>query len=95
MECAVVSSKGQITIPLEVMQKLGISKGDKVFFISKNGRIIIKPENYNPLKALQITMKGEAERIGWKTEDDVNDFCKEIRKKIAEEEKLNLNANND
>jgi len=39
-----VSSKGQVTIPLEIRRRLGLKFGDRVEFIAENGRTIIRPE---------------------------------------------------
>jgi AbrB family looped-hinge helix DNA binding protein len=45
MATAAVTSKGQITIPLEVRKKLGIKPGDRVRFIEgENGEYILKPK---------------------------------------------------
>ena len=33
MELAKVTSKGQITIPIEIRKKLGIKNGDKILFV--------------------------------------------------------------
>lgn len=38
-----LSSKGQVTIPLEVRKKLGLREGDKVEFVSEKGQIILRP----------------------------------------------------
>mgnify|MGYP001003478013 CR=1 FL=1 len=35
MELARISSKGQITIPIEVRKKLNLKEGDKVLFIEE------------------------------------------------------------
>lgn len=37
MEIAKLTSKGQLTIPKEVRQSLGLKTGDKVIFIEKDG----------------------------------------------------------
>jgi AbrB family looped-hinge helix DNA binding protein len=37
-----VSSQNQITLPVDVRNKLGVNPGDKVVFIEENGEIIIK-----------------------------------------------------
>jgi AbrB family looped-hinge helix DNA binding protein len=43
MTTAAVTSKGQITIPLEVRKKLGLKPGDRVRFIEgENGEFIFK-----------------------------------------------------
>jgi antitoxin PrlF len=44
MTTAIVSSKGQITIPLAVRQKLGVSTGDRVEFIElSDGQFALVP----------------------------------------------------
>ncbi|HEX6136745.1 MAG TPA: AbrB/MazE/SpoVT family DNA-binding domain-containing protein [Casimicrobiaceae bacterium] len=37
MATAILSSKGQITIPLPVRQKLGVTTGDRVEFVELDG----------------------------------------------------------
>lgn len=45
MATAAITSKGQITIPIEVRRKLGLKPGDRVRFVeSENGEIILKPK---------------------------------------------------
>ena len=39
MELAKVTSKGQVTIPIEIRKKLGIKNGDKILFVEESGRI--------------------------------------------------------
>jgi len=41
---AKVTMKGQITVPKEVREKLGIRDGDVVFFFEKNGHIVLTRE---------------------------------------------------
>jgi antitoxin PrlF len=44
MATATLSSKGQITIPLAVRQKLGVSTGDRVEFVElDNGQFALMP----------------------------------------------------
>ena len=44
-----ISSKGQITVPLEIRKRLGLRPGDRVEFVVDEGRITIRragaPEN--------------------------------------------------
>ena len=45
MATAAVTSKGQITIPLEVRTKLGLKPGDRVLFVEgENGEFILRPK---------------------------------------------------
>ena len=46
MASAALTSKGQVTIPIEVRQKLGLKPGDRARFIEgENGEFILKPKN--------------------------------------------------
>ena len=46
MATAAVTSKGQITIPVEVRKKLGLKPGDRVRFIEgEKGEYVLKPKD--------------------------------------------------
>ena len=79
MDLAKVTSKGQITIPKEIREKLGLKTGDKILFIEDSGRIYLMNSSMNALREAQMAFKGEAERVGLKTEDDVVTMVKELR----------------
>lgn len=83
MELAKLTSKGQITIPIDIRRKLGIKEGDKILFIEEAGRIYILNSSMEALKEAQAAFSGEAERVGLKNEDDVVAMMKEFRKKRA------------
>jgi AbrB family looped-hinge helix DNA binding protein len=38
-----MSSKGQVTIPLEIRNRMGITAGDRVEFVVEEGHTIIRP----------------------------------------------------
>ena len=80
MELAKVTSKGQITIPIEIRRKLGVKTGDKILFVEENGRIVLINATLAALKAAQKEFEGEAERIGLNNEEDVMEMIKEMRK---------------
>lgn len=55
MSAATVSSKGQITIPLAVRQRLGLDTGDRVEFVeTADGEFVLKPaiDDVRSLKGL-------------------------------------------
>jgi AbrB family looped-hinge helix DNA binding protein len=55
MATAVMTSKGQITIPVEVRQKLGVEAGDRVEFVEvDNGKfeLIAAVEHVQSLKGI-------------------------------------------
>ena len=79
MELAKVTSKGQVTIPVEIRKKLGIKNGDKVLFIEDAGRIYMMNSSMEALREAQMAFKGEAERLGLKNDDDVMEMIKAER----------------
>ena len=80
MELAKVTSKGQITIPLMIRNKLQLKAGDKVFFEERRGKVYITNASQVTLANVQAQMKGEAKKAGFQTEDDVVAYIKELRK---------------
>jgi antitoxin PrlF len=50
---ATVTSKGRVTIPLEVRRRLGIKQGDRIEFVVKDGLTVVRPvrEEGNPFEA--------------------------------------------
>ena len=75
-----VTSKGQVTIPVEMRRQLGIKEGDKVLFISNGKNIIIANAAMAAFTELQEAFVGEAEKLGLKEEQDVVDMVKEVRR---------------
>ena len=84
MDLARVSSKGQITIPIEIRKKLNLKEGDKVLFLEENGKIVLANSSYVALKEMQEIMKGESEKIGLISEEDVNILIKDLRQELLE-----------
>lgn len=80
MELAKVTSKGQITIPIEIRKKLGIREGSKVLFLEDAGKVYLVNSSMEALREAQKAFEGEAERIGLETEEDVVKLIKELRK---------------
>ena len=80
MELAKVTSKGQITIPIDIRKKMGIKNGDKVLFVEAGNRIYIYNSSMEALSEAQREFAGEAERVGLKDDEDVMAMIKDIRK---------------
>ena len=80
MEVAKITSKGQITIPIDIRRKLGVKEGDKVLFVENHGRIIMMNSSMEALRKAQTAFDGEAERLGLENEDDVVDMISELRR---------------
>ncbi|MDR0905210.1 MAG: AbrB/MazE/SpoVT family DNA-binding domain-containing protein [Oscillospiraceae bacterium] len=91
MELAKITTRGQLTLPIEIRKRLGVREGSKVVFFEENGRIVIENAGMLALREAQTAMRGEAERLGVYDEDDVVAMIKEARKEKREEQ---LNADN-
>lgn len=76
---AKVMSKGQVTIPKDVRDILGIESGDRVTFIVENGNVRIVNSAIYAMQVFQKNMQGEAEKSGLNSDDDVMQLVKELR----------------
>ena len=79
MELAKVTSKGQITIPLQIRKRLKLKEGDKIFFLEEQGKIVIRNAAQVALGTFQHEMAGQAAEAGFSSEDDVVRYIKEMR----------------
>ena len=91
MEVAKITSKGQVTIPVDIRKKMKLKDGDKIIFIEDGGRYYVENAALIAINRMQEAFKGEAERLGLKNEEDVVAMVKEIRRDRWEKK----NANND
>ena len=82
---AKVMSKGQITIPKDVRDVLGVSSGDRVTFIVEGPTVRMVNSAVYAMQMLQQDMAGEAARAGLTSEDDVNALIREMRSEGAGE----------
>lgn len=53
MATSTITSKGQVTVPKEVRERLGVKEGDRlVFRFDATGHLVVEPERENPLSGL-------------------------------------------
>lgn len=76
---AKVMSKGQITIPKDVREVLGVTSGDKITFVVENCSVRIYNSAVYAMKMLQSEMAGEGERIGLTSDEDICQMVAEVR----------------
>ncbi|MEE0047019.1 AbrB/MazE/SpoVT family DNA-binding domain-containing protein [Ruminococcus sp.] len=76
---AKVMSKGQVTIPKDVRDILGINSGDRVTFIVENGTVRIVNTAVYAMELFQKNMSGEAKSAGLENEEDIENLVKEVR----------------
>ena len=76
---AKVMAKGQITIPKDVREALGVASGDRVTFVVEGNTVRMVNSAVYAMQLLQREMEGEAERAGLTSEEDVMDLVRELR----------------
>jgi AbrB family looped-hinge helix DNA binding protein len=66
-----VMAKGQVTIPKNIRNILGINTGDRVTFVVENGTVRVVNSAIYALQRFQAQMKGEGKAAGLMNDDDV------------------------
>jgi len=84
MEIAKITSKGQVTIPIDIRRKLGVKEGDKILFVEEAGKVYILNASMEALRKAQAAFADEAQRVGLKDENDVVTMIKELRRERKE-----------
>ena len=79
-----VQAKGQVTIPIEIRQRLGLQQGDVVAFVETDRGVLISPQEVVAIEALQKI--GEAlEKRGVSLEQMIASG-RDVRGELLEEE---------
>jgi len=81
---AKVMAKGQITLPKDIREALGVQAGDRVTLIRKDDQVIMMNSAVYAMKTLQQAMAGEAEKAGLKSEEDVSGMIMGMRAEETE-----------
>ena len=76
---AKVMSKGQVTIPKDVREILGISSGDRITFVVENGNVRLINSSVYAMQLLQAQMANEAENTGLTSDEAIMDLVIEVR----------------
>lgn len=78
-----VMTKGQITIPKNVREALGVESGDRVTFIVDGSNVRVVNSAVYAIMRLQNQMRGEAEKAGLFSEEDVANWITQSRREEA------------
>ena len=89
MEVAKITSRGQITIPIDIRKKLGVKEGDKVIFMEDDNRIFVVNAAKIAFTNMRAAFVGEADRLGLKDESDVVALVDEVREEMWKERYAN------
>ncbi len=82
MDLARLSRKGQITIPVAIRKKLQLKEGDKVMIFEEGGRFYIENPSLLAFQRVEQAFDGAAKDAGFETEEEMQDYMKEIRKEV-------------
>ena len=76
-----ISSKGQVTVPVEVRKRLGIKTGDRVEFVFEEGRTVLRPvrSEKSPFAAFAGVLPA------FKTKKQIKAWVRELRGEDFEE----------
>ena len=77
-----ISSKGQVTVPVEVRHRLGLKTGDKVDFAFEDGRTVLRPvrPEKNPFEEFVGILPA------FSTKEEINAWVREMRGDDFEDE---------
>ena len=76
---AKVMTNGQVTIPKDIREILGVSSGDRITFVVENGSVRVVNSTIYAMQMLQAQMDGEAETADITSDEDVMNLVKEVR----------------
>ena len=78
-----VNDSGQITLPRDIMERLGLENGSNVYLFETKGRVILQNTVLDPMDVLKAYEKGEIELDEDEILDEVVKVCKQARREIA------------
>lgn len=81
---AKVMAKGQITIPKDIRDVLGVSTGDRVSFVVEGNTVRMVNSAVYAMKIFQNEMAGEAHSAGLTDEESIMDLVNELRNESNE-----------
>ena len=84
LKLSVVQEKGQVTIPREIRERLGLKKGDLVTFVETEDGVLISPQEVVATKAMNRL--GEIIKANGLTLEALMERGREIRGQIVKEQ---------
>lgn len=71
IEIGTVSSRGQICIPNDIRENMGLEEGSKVLFVLSNDSLLVKKVNMQTFREITKPLKEAAKKAGMKESDVV------------------------
>ena len=79
-----ISSKGQVTVPQEIRNRIGVSAGDRVEFVVEKGKILFRPlrSETNPFEKYKGILQS------FRSRKEINAWIREMRdNEVRDEDK--------
>ena len=80
IEMGTVSSRGQICIPNNIREDMGLKEGSKILFVLADNSLLVKKVSIQSFEEITRPLKEAAKKAGLK-ESDVVDIVHRARKK--------------
>ncbi len=77
IEMGTVSSRGQICIPNDIREEMGLTEGSRVIFVLQDDSLIVKKVNTETFAQITKPLKEAKKKI---KEEEVNDLIHRFRK---------------
>ena len=75
-----VMAKGQVTIPKNIRNVLGVETGDRVTFVVEDGEVKVINSAVYALKRFQQQMSGKADAAGLYSDEDIANWITKSRR---------------
>jgi AbrB family looped-hinge helix DNA binding protein len=79
MNLAKISIDGQVTLPVEIRQKLRLREGDTLLFVERDGEVVLHNASVAAIAQAQAAFAGAAADFGVATDEDVQRLVDEVR----------------
>lgn len=79
VEDVFAGDNGQVVLPNEVVARIGIKPNTRMKVLQMGDHLVLVSAVAYAIAKARVGMKGEAERLGLKTEDDVYEFLNRLR----------------
>lgn len=84
VEGAKVMSKGQITLPKDIRDKLGVDTGDRLVLIWNDGQVVMMNAAVFALARVQEAMRGAADEAVLASEEELAEYISDLRAESRE-----------
>ena len=79
IEMGTVSARGQICIPSDIREEMGLKEGNKILFVLQDESLLVKKVTMQTFSEITQPLKEEAKKAGFK-ESEVDDIVHKFRK---------------